>query len=55
VTIDEILDRCTEDLRSDFTAYRHHAHRVAALCESQAGGASRSGGCGHTLSTRFRC
>jgi hypothetical protein len=37
-TLDAILDRHRADLAADFTAYRNHAHRVATLCASQAGG-----------------
>jgi hypothetical protein len=35
-TLEAILDRHRAALGSDFTWYRHHAHRVATLCQSSA-------------------
>lgn len=37
-TLDAILQRHAADLAGDFTAYRHHAQRVATLCASQVNG-----------------
>jgi hypothetical protein len=38
MTVDAILARYAGDLGADFTAYRNHAQRVAALCASQTHG-----------------